>query len=333
MKVLLTGGRGLIGGVIAQELLSRGHEVTVIQRSPSGLSEDTGVIEVLGDIRDEGTVTRAMQGIDAVVHAAALVGIVGSWAQFESINVDGTRTVLESARAAGVNRFVYISSPSVAHSGRALVGAQAGVADPDSASGHYARSKAVAERFVLESSSQHFAALALRPHLVWGPGDQQLVGRIVQRARAGRLALIDHGRALIDSTYSSNVGPAVVNAVERAGRADVNGRAFVISNGEPRTVAELVSRIVQSAGIEVSPRSVPFWAAYGAGALAEGVWRISGRNTEPPMTRFLAEQLATAHWFDQRETRQALDWTPTMSMEDGFVELAAWFESTRGVAS
>lgn len=332
MKVLLTGGRGLIGGVTTRELVARGHEVTLVQRSPSGAAGTVGVTEVLGDIRDDAFVQTACLGVEAVIHAAALVGIVGSWADFDSVNVRGTRTVLDAARNAGVARFVYVSSPSVAHAGRALVGAGAEPADPDAVSGHYARSKAMAEQMVLAESSATFATVAVRPHLVWGPGDQQLVGRIVDRARSGRLALIDHGRALIDTTYAANVGPALVQALERVGRADVNGRAFVISNGEPRTVAELVARIVGAAGLDAPARSVPFWAAYGGGALVEGIWRVASRRTEPPMTRFLAEQLATAHWFDQRETRRALGWTPTVTLEQGFVELAAWFASSAGVA-
>lgn len=333
MKVLLTGGRGLIGGVTARELVARGHEVTLVQRSPSEVAGLDGITERLGDIRDAEFLRTACQGVDAVIHAAALVGIVGSWADFDSVNVRGTRTVLDVARSAGVARFVYVSSPSVAHAGRALVGAGAGPADPEAVSGHYARSKAMAEQMVLAESSATFATAAIRPHLVWGPGDQQLVGRIVDRARSGRLALIDHGRALIDTTYAANVGPALVHALERVGRADVNGRAFVISNGEPRTVAELVARIVTAAGLAVPTRSVPFWAAYGGGALVEGVWRVARRRTEPPMTRFLAEQLATAHWFDQRETRRALDWAPTVSLEQGFTELGAWFQASAGVAS
>jgi nucleoside-diphosphate-sugar epimerase len=332
MKVLLTGGRGLIGGVIAHELLDRGHEVTLLQRTPSGLEAHERLTEQLGDIRDLSAVNQACRGMDGVIHAAALVGITGSWSDFESANVQGTQSVLDAARAAGVSRFVYVSSPSVAHSGKALVGAAAGVADPDSARGHYARSKAIAERVVLAQSSATFASAAIRPHLVWGPGDEQLVGRIVDRARSGRLVLIDHGRALIDSTYSANVGSAVVSGLERVGRADVNGRAFVVSNGEPRTVAELVTRIVAAAGLPAPTRSIPYRAAYGAGALVEGMWRISGRRTEPPMTRFLAEQLATAHWFDQRETQIALDWRPRVSLDEGFVELGNWYRTAGGVA-
>jgi nucleoside-diphosphate-sugar epimerase len=332
MKVLLTGGRGLIGGVIAQELVARGHEVTVLQRTPSGLDLHERLTEQLGDIRDPSVMNHACKGMDGVIHAAALVGITGSWSDFESVNVQGTQSVLDAARLAGVSRFVYVSSPSVAHSGRALVGAAAGVAEPDSVRGHYARSKAIAERMVLAQSSATFAAVAIRPHLVWGPGDEQLVGRIVDRARSGRLVLIDHGRALIDSTYSTNVGSAVVSGLERVGRADVNGRAFVVSNGEPRTVAELVTRIVSAAGLPAPSRSIPYPAAYVAGAVVEGVWRLSGRRTEPPMTRFLAEQLATAHWFDQRDTQQALDWRPEVSLDEGFAELRNWYVRAGGVA-
>ncbi len=321
MRVLVTGATSLLGGTVAHLLRDRGDEVTVFQRRPSSLD----VTEVLGDITDTDSLSNAVAGADAVVHLAARVGVVGTWPEFEATNVAGTAAVLSAAREAGVSRVVYVSSPSVAHGGESLIGAGADPADPDSAGGHYARSKAIAEQLALGESDDGLSVVAIRPHLVWGPGDTQLVGRIVDRARAGRLALVGSGAALIDTTYIDNAADALVGALDRAD--SLSGRAFVVSNGEPRPIGELVARIVSAAGLDEPRLRVPVAVARLGGRVAERVWESSGREDDPPMTEFLAEQLSTAHWFDQREAREALDWHPAVSLDEGFARLRAWFAS------
>ena len=323
MRILVTGGRGLLGSAVVRELAARGHEVTSFQRSAAGHVPQ--VREVLGDVTAPLAVAAATAGQDAVVHLAARVSMVGPWTEFERVNVGGTRTVLDAAIAAGVTRMVHVSSPSVAHAGEPLVGARAGAADPGHARGNYARSKAQAELLALAADTADLAVTAVRPHLVWGPGDTQLIGRIAERARAGRLVLVDDGAALIDTTYIDNAAEAIAQAAERAALPDVHGRAFVISNGQPRTVFELVSRIALAAGGTPPTRRIPFPAARSMGAVVERAWVRSGREGEPPMTAFVAEQLATAHWFDQRETRSALDWRPRVGIDEGLERLAASF--------
>ena len=322
MKVLVTGASGMLGAATARALVAGGHSVTVLQRRASGL----GVAEVLGDITDDGVVRWACTGQDAVVHLAARVTVSGSWEDFERVNVGGTHTVLSAARAAGATRFVQVSSPSVAHSGSALFGVPAQPADPSAARGPYARSKAVAERAALAAGTEDFAVVAVRPHLVWGPGDTQLVGRVVERARAGRLVLVGGGGALIDSTYVDNAADALVAALE--GIDDLRGQSLVVTNGEPRTVRELLSAICRAADVPAPVRSVPLPVAATGGTVVERAWALLGRDDEPPMTRFLAEQLATAHWFDQRHTREALQWTPRVGLDEGFARLASWYART-----
>ncbi|MGY1692882.1 NAD-dependent epimerase/dehydratase family protein [Geodermatophilus sp. SYSU D01105] len=319
MRVLVTGASGMLGRATATGLLERGDEVTVLQRRPSGLP----CREVLGDVADPAVVGRAAQGQDAVLHLAAKVDVTGPWAQYAHANIEGTRAVLAACRAAGVGRLVHVSSPSVAHAGTALTGVGAEPADPARARGRYARSKAVAELDALAADSPSLAVLALRPHLVWGPGDPQLVARIVERAQAGRLPVIGSGVALIDTTYVDNAAAALVAAVDACG--PVHGEALVVSNGEPRPVAEVLGRLCRAAGVPGPRRRVPFAAAWAAGAAAEGVWAVTRRRSVPPLTRFLAEQLATAHWFDQRRTRAALGWRPRVGLEEGFSRLAEWY--------
>ena len=320
-RVLVTGASGMLGGAVADLLAERGWDVTVMQRRSAGGRHR----ESLGDIRDADAVTRAVQGQDAVVHLAAKVDVVGPWRDFVDINVRGTRRVIGALRAQGGGSLVQVSSPSVAHTGRSLAGAGAGVATPMRARGHYARTKAAAELFALEADSPELAVTALRPHLVWGPGDTQLVGRIAKRARQGRLALVGAGTALVDTTYVDNAAAATVAGLERIEHA--HGQALVVTNGEPRPIGELIADICRAVGAPPPRLHLPVPLAWGLGAAVEGAAALSERIpgmpslTQPPMTRFLAEQLSTAHWFDQRHTRQVLDWAPSVSIDEGLTRL------------
>ena len=303
---------------MAASVLAAGHEVRTLQRRPSGVA---GVADVLGSVTDAASVERAVAGVDGIVHLAAKVSLAGDPAEFDEVNVVGTLRLLQAALSAGVGRFVYVSSPSVAHSGSSIVGDDALPADPLRARGDYARTKATAELAALAADSAELAVVAVRPHLVWGPGDTQLVARIVDRARRGRLPLLGHGAALIDSTYVDNAASAIAAALERA--VEVHGNSYVVTNGEPRPVAELLAGMCAAAGVRTPAWSVPAGAARAAGSLIEAAWRVRPGVDEPPMTRFLAEQLSTAHWFDQRRTRADLQWAPAVSLDEGFRRLAA----------
>jgi nucleoside-diphosphate-sugar epimerase len=322
MRVLLTGASGALGTATALALLADGAELTVMQRRPSGLP----CREILGSVTDSDAVDRATQGQDVVLHAAAKVDVIGPWAEYEQTNIEGTRIVVEACRANRVRSLVQVSTPAVAHAGHALVGAVADPADAVRARGHYARSKAAAEGLALAACSSELAVVAIRPHLIWGPGDTQLVARIVDRARAGRLPLIGSGAALIDTTYVDNAADALVAAVRECG--SLSGQAFVVSNGEPRPVAEILARLCRAAGVSGSRGRVPFALAAAGGTIIEWGWTLSRRRDTPPLTRFLAEQLATAHWFDQRRTRTALRWQPRISLDRGFELLAESFRPT-----
>jgi nucleoside-diphosphate-sugar epimerase len=319
VKVLVTGASGMLGRRTAELLLARGDDVCVLQRRPSGLP----CREVLGDVADPGVVRAAVEGQDAVLHLAAKVDVVGRWGDYLHANVEGTRAVVAGCLAAGVPRLVQVSSPSVAHAGRALEGVGAGEADPAHARGHYARSKALAEREALTADGERLAVLALRPHLVWGPGDTQLVARIVARARVGRLPLLGTGGALIDTTYVDNAAAALVAGVDACERA--HGRALVVSNGEPRMVLEVLTRVCEAAGVPGPSLRLPVRAGLVAGAVVEAAWALLDRTDTPPLTRFLVEQLTTAHWFDQRETRSVLGWAPHVDLDEGFARLARWY--------
>ncbi|MDO5618312.1 NAD-dependent epimerase/dehydratase family protein [Kocuria sp.] len=322
-RVLVTGASGMLGAAVARLLRDRGWQVRIMQRSPAALAQEDGIEQVLGSITDPEAVEAAMERVDDVVHLAAKVSFAGDWDDFVHTNVTGTRVILETARMAGARNVVFVSSPSVAHTGESIQGDGAEPADPRHARGNYARSKAAAELLALEADSPNFRVTAIRPHIVWGPGDTQLVERIVDRAARGRLPLLDDGAALIDTTYIDNAAEAIVRALERIEVS--HGEAFVVTNGQPRPVGEIIALMCKAGSVAPPTRKVPAGLVKFAGRVIEKIWPIKPGQDEPPMTEFLAEQLSTAHWFDQKRTQEVLGWKPAVSLEEGMARLKAYY--------
>jgi nucleoside-diphosphate-sugar epimerase len=190
---------------------------------------------------------------------------------------------------------------------------------------HYPRTKAMAERLVLSANSAELATVALRPHLIWGPGDNHLVPRILARARAGQLRRIGRGTNRIDATYIDNAADAHLLAADRlAPGSPIAGKAYFIAQDEPLPLWELVDRILHAAGLPPVTRTVSPRLAYAAGWICELAHRVLDLDGEPRMTRFVARELATAHWFDLSAARRDLLYRPAVSTEVGLRQLAGW---------
>lgn len=330
LRVLVTGAGGFVGGAIARELIERGHSVRSFSRGEHAELAELGITPFRGDLADSAAVDAAAQGCDAVVHAAAKAGVWGPREEYERTNVLGTHNVVSACRRAGVGRLVFTSSPSVVFDGNHQHGIAEGSGYPSRFLAHYPRTKAAAERIVLEADGPGLATVALRPHLVWGPGDPHLVPRVIERARSGRLRILcrrGQPSGLVDSTFVDNAANAHVLALEKLNeRSPLRGRAYFISNGEPIEMADLLGRILAAAGLPpVAQRFSPL-AAYAAGAVLEAAFALLGWSTEPPMTRFVARQLSTAHWFDISAARRDLGYEPRVRLEEGFERLRRWLE-------
>jgi len=329
MRVLVTGASSLIGRSTVELLHARGDTVAAFQRKASDDLPD-GVEQHLGDVTDRSAVFAAIEAADGVIHLAAKVGVIGARDEYAAVNIDGTANVLAAANEHGVERVVHVSSPSVAHDGTAIVGGGADPALLAHGTGWYSETKAIAERAALAANSASTGVVAIRPHLVWGPGDTQLVGRIVERAAAGRLALVGGGNALIDTTYIDNAASSLVAALDAVSPgAQCAGLAYVVANGEPRPIRELVAGICLAAGVPFEPREVSLSVARRLGSAIDRVWPLLGRVDEPPLTRFLADQLGTAHWFDPRPVRLDLGWSPAVTIDEGLRRLTDWYGSGR----
>lgn len=325
MKALVTGGGGFLGGAIVRLLVDRGDVVRSFSRGKYAALTRLGVEQVRGDLADRESVIRAAGGCDVIFHVAAKAGVWGSYKEYHRANVTGTENVLAASRHHGIGRLVYTGSPSVVFDGRDVAGGDESLPYPDHYEAHYPRTKAEAEQLVLAANSPLLATVSLRPHLIWGPGDNHLVPRLVARARAGKLRRIGSHPCLVDTVYVDNAAYAHLLAADRLVHGGaVAGKAFFISNGEPLPLWEMVDRILAAAGLPPVTRSISPTAAVAAGALCEVIWNVLRLPGEPPMTRFVARELATAHWFDISAARRDLGYVPGISVDEGLKRLAEW---------
>ena len=321
--ILVTGGGGFLGGAITRRLLARGETVRIMGRGEYPSLVDAGASLVRGDIASHERVIEAAEGCRAVIHVAAMVGGWGAYDAFYETNVVGTDNVIAACAEHGIARLVYTSTPSVVHQGDDLEGVDESTPYATRFRAAYPATKAIAERRVLEANGRDgLSTVALRPHLIWGPGDPHLLPRTVARARAGKLRLLSGPPKHVDCVFVDDAADAHVAALDALDAdAPCAGRAYFISGGEPIESGELINRVLGAVGVPPVTRRVPPKLAYVAGWLAETVYRGLGREQEPPITRFAAEQLMTSHFFDIGAAKRDLAWTPRVSFEEGLDRL------------
>lgn len=329
MKVLVTGGGGFLGGAIIDQLLVRGIDVRSYSRGKYPALEARGVECIQSDLSDADAVTDATQGCDAVIHTAAKAGVWGDYDEYFDANVTGTRNVILACKAHAVPKLIYTSTPSVTFAGEDEEGVDESMPYAEKFLCHYAATKAQAERDVLAANGGTLSTVALRPHLIWGPGDHHLVPRVIARAKAGKLKLVGSGKNRVDATYIDNAAEAHLCALDVLNPdAACAGRAYYISNDEPIPMGALLNRILEAGGLPPVSRSVPSALAYVAGAALEKVYGALGKKEEPIMTRFVARQLATAHWFNISGAKRDLGYRPSVNMDEGMLRLENWLKAS-----
>lgn len=327
MKALVTGGGGFIGRAIVGRLLEEGYAVRSFSRRSYPDLRTLGVEMFQGDVTNKKDVLRACENCGIVFHVAAKAGIWGNYEDFYKVNVDGTRNVIQACRKTPIARLVYTSSPSVVFDGHDMEGVDESVPYAPYYKAFYPETKARAERLVLEANSPSLATVALRPHLVWGPGDNHLIPGILLRQRQGRLCRIKGEPKLVDFAYIDNVADVHILAAERLRLGcPISGRSFFVSDGLPIPLWEFVDRVLDAAGFTPSQRSISPRTAYTLGYICEFFYKILHIKRDPPITRFLAEELSTAHWFDIRAAREELGYEPNVNLDEGFRRLRHWLQ-------
>ena len=330
MKVLVTGGGGFLGRAICTRLRDRGYEVRSFSRNEHPALRALGVHQIQGDIASFEAVTGALADVDAVFHVAAKAGAWGSFQDYFDANVRGTWNVIAACRMNHIRSLIHTSTPSVAHRGTRPVtgGNEESATLAERYKSWYPATKRVAETHVLAANGNALATVALRPRLIWGPGDNHLLPRMVERARAGKLKFVGDGMNLVDTTYIDNAAQAHLDALDALhGKPDAAcaGKAYFISNGEPKPIADIVNSLLRAAGAPTVTQLVPFRAAYGLGALLELGYSILPLKGEPLLTRFLVEQLSTPHYYDISAARRDLGYQPKVSILEGLRQLSTWW--------
>ncbi|MCC9601794.1 NAD-dependent epimerase/dehydratase family protein [Stieleria sp. JC731] len=328
MRVLVTGPAGFLGGEIVRQLLERGDEVVGVSRGDYPALASQGVDYRRGDLSDESFTLSAVRDVDVVVHTAAIAGVWGADEMFHRINTLATQHVIEACKRNGISKLVFTSSPSVTFGGEDQCDLDESASYPERWLCAYPRTKAAAEKAVLDAhhaGSLH--ACALRPHLVWGEDDPHLLARVIDRAKTGKLKIVGDGNNLIDTVHVINAAGAHLDAIDALHRQpDVaGGRAYFIAQDEPVNCWEWIQTICEAANVDPPTKRVSFGVAYAAGAMLETVYGILGKTQEPPMTRFVAAQLAKHHYFDISAAKERLNYRVRISMADGLQRLKdAW---------
>ncbi|HUG44762.1 MAG TPA: NAD-dependent epimerase/dehydratase family protein [Acidobacteriota bacterium] len=326
MRVLVTGGGGFVGNAIVNRLGARGWKVASFSRGFYPDLESQNVEQIQGDLADREAVRKACQGRDAVVHVAARAGIWGRHRDFHQTNVEGTKNVIEACRSERIDRLVYTSSPSVVMDGADQNGIDEAAPYPDRYLASYPETKAQAERLILAAADRRLGTVSLRPHLIWGPGDRHLLPKILERARSGRLRQVGPGRNRVDFTYIDDVARAHLLALDRLRPgASISGKAYFISQDDPVSLWGFINRVLQAIGSSPVQRRISPTAAYALGTVCETVYRCFGIRHDPPMTRFLARSLATAHWFRIDAAKRELGYRPETSINEGLKHFANWW--------
>lgn len=324
---LVTGGSGFLGRAIVSQLLAKGLKVRILCRKDYPDLTQAGCTIFQGEVSDFNIVDRAVAGCDMVFHTAAKAGVEEPYSEYERINYQGTLNVIKACQKNQVCRLIYTSSPSVVFSHGNVEGLDESMPYPDHYDAYYPQTKAMAEKEVIKSNSDKLATVALRPHLIWGPGDTNLGPRLVSRARAGKLKFVGDGKNKVDTIYIDNAAEAHLLAAERLFvDSAIAGKTYFVTNSDPRPISEITNLIIGAAGCEPVTTTISPKVAWFIGLCCEIAYKTFKIKGEPPITRWVAKELSTAHWFDISAARRDLGYEPRVSIEEGIKRLRNYYK-------
>jgi len=327
-RILVTGGGGFLGKAIVKRLVKAKAAVVSLSRNHYDDLDRLGVRQIQGDVSDPAAVQKAVAGCATVFHTAARFGIWGKYDDYYRTNVVGTRNIVASCLDQGVQHLVHTSSPSVVFNGEDMQNVDESVPYPDRQTAHYPRTKALAEQTVRDAADK-LPVIILRPHLIWGPEDNQAVPRILARARSGRLVRIGNGRNRVDTIYIDNAARAHIQAWKAISRdTSLSGNVYFISQGEPIPLWDMVDAILKAGGLPPVKRTVSVRTARVLAWLLETAYHLLPLGGEPPLTRFAVEELSTSHWFCIDAARRDLGYRPEVSIAEGLQRLSRWLDGT-----
>ncbi len=322
MRALVTGAGGFLGGALVRALLGRGDEIHTLQRGQYPALEQPGITVFTGSVADRGRVLKAAAGCEIIFHVAARAGIWGGRNEYYESNVIGTGNIIDACKLLSIKKLVYTSSPSVVFDGEDEEGVDESIPYSRNMFNHYQRTKAKAEQMIMQANGDSLATVSLRPHLMWGPGDTQVIPRIIERAKLGKLRLVNVKDKLIDATHIDNAVKAHLLAADKVSPgAACAGKTYFIGNGEPMSVAVLINGFLGAAGLAPVNKRISPWRIYFIGAALEWMYTALRIKQEPIMTRFLAKQLSCSHWYDLSAARRDLGYVPVITTEQGLKQL------------
>lgn len=323
-KVFVTGAGGFLGTALCKMLRSVDIEVIGFARSEYPELTQMGVTMVKGDICDYPILEQTMKGCDLVFHVASKAGIWGSKNEYYEPNVNGAKNIIKACKQLSIHHLVYTSTPSVTFAGQDEAGIDESTPYARQFLNYYAESKALAEQLMLQANNTNqLKTVALRPHLIWGPNDPHLVPRVIERARKGKLKLLGATDKLVDTIYVDNAAFAHILAAIKLTDAEstCEGKCYFISNDQPITMADMLNNILACADLPPVTKRIPTAIAYSAGVLLEWAYHLLQKTEEPIMTRFVARQLSTSHYFSIDAAKHDLGYHPLVTIEEGMIEL------------
>lgn len=328
MKALVTGGGGFLGRHIVKQLLARGDEVAVFSRGAYPNLEAMGATVIRGDLQDSEAVNQACMGMDVVFHVAAKANPWGPWKSFYQTNVVGTQNVIDACRKQGIRKLIFTSTPSVIANGKSRSGVDESTPYPAHFEAHYPHTKAIAEQMVIEANGPDLLTVSLRPHIIFGPDDTQLVPRVLARARAGRLIQIGDGNNKVDLTYIDDAARAhllAADALEEG--APVAGSVYFISQDDPVNLWGWVNEVLTRLDIPPVKRRISLLVALVLAYVIEFIFRTFRLKGEPQLVPYVVNEMALDHYFDITRAKQDFGYEPLVSMEEAMRRTVEYFRS------